>query len=401
MQSIFARRYDNGEPCRIQIRDGKIDTITPAWPLGEVQDWPFVAPGLFDLQINGHGGVWYSNPHLTPAQVLQTLAAYFQHGVTRLCPTLITASVEALTNGFVALREACESEPWANLMVPGFHLEGPFISSEDGPRGAHPLEHVRAADWDLFQKFQTAAGGRILLVTLAAEALGAVEFIQRAVSSGVVISIGHTAATPEQIAAAVDAGATLSTHLGNGSHGVLRRHPNYIWEQLGDPRLYASIITDGHHLPGSVVKSIVRTKSTYRTILTCDAAGLAGCRPGVYELGSGRFEILEDGRIVVAGQQQFLAGSSLATDTCVATVMRMAGVTLREAIDMATRTPAMLLRQPQYRLQRGSPADLFVFRAPSDATRLDVLATVAGGELRWGKLPQPKSIGGQLKSPLE
>lgn len=387
MPLVFGRRYDTGEPCAITIKHDRIADVAPVWPRGPLTDWPYVAPGLFDLQINGHSGIWYSHAGLTRDQVLLTLQAYFAYGVTRLYPTLITTSYEAFAAGFGALRQACEEHRWASDMVPGFHMEGPYISAEDGPRGAHPLEHVRPADWDEFSRLQEVAGGRIKLVTLAPESDAAIEFIRRAVASGMTIAIGHTAATRDQIQAAVDAGATLSTHLGNGAHGTMRRHPNYIWEQLGEPRLYASIITDGHHLPATVVNTIVRTKSPFRTILTCDASGLAGCAPGIYELGSGRFELLPDGRIVVAGQQQLLAGSSLGTDTCVASVIKMTGCSLRDAIDMASRTPAQLLKQPQYRLQRGSRADLFLFHLPPGATRLDVVATFARGELRFGELP--------------
>jgi N-acetylglucosamine-6-phosphate deacetylase len=247
---------------------------------------------------------------------------------------------------------------------------------------------VRAADWDEFSRLQQIAGGRIRLVTLAPESPGALEFIRRAVADGVTIAIGHTAATGEQIAAAVDAGARLSTHLGNGAHGVLRRHPNYIWEQLGDARLSASIISDGHHLPPSVVRSIVRGKTPMRTIVTCDAAGLAGCPPGNYELGSGRFELREDGRIVVAGQDQILAGSSASTETCVAKVMEETGISLREAIEMAGRNPARLLGLPEFRLAHGSRADLFLFHPQVPGKRWRVAATLAAGEIRFGSLPQ-------------
>ena len=388
MPIVLGRRYDTGEPCSITIKNDRIVDVTPVWPSGPLSDWPYVAPGLFDLQINGHSGIWYSHAGLTRDQVLLTLQAYFAYGVTRLYPTLITTSYEAFAAGFAALRQACDEHRWADNMVPGFHMEGPYLCGEDGPRGAHPLEHIRPADWNEFSRLQEIAGGRIRLVTLSPESDVAIDFIKRAVATGITIAIGHTAATRDQIQAAVDAGATLSTHLGNGAHGMMRRHPNCIWEQLGEPRLYASIITDGHHLPATVVNSIVRAKTPYRTILTCDASGLAGCAPGIYELGSGRFELLPDGKIVVAGQQQLLAGSSLGTDTCVASVIRMTGCSLRDAIDMASRSPARLLNHPQYRLQRGSRADLFLFHLPEGASRLDVVATFAGGELRFGEVPQ-------------
>ena len=201
--------------------------MEPAQPDGDANELPFVAPGFFDLQINGHRGIWFSSDELTVEQVLTVLGEHFQYGITRMCPTLVTNSRETLRNGFDAICRACERERWADRMAPGCHLEGPYISAEDGPRGAHPLEHVRGCDWSEFEELQAAAGGRIRLVTLAAEAEGAVDFIRRAVAAGVRIAIGHTAADSAQITAAVDAGATLSTHLGNGAHGTIRRHPNY------------------------------------------------------------------------------------------------------------------------------------------------------------------------------
>ena len=380
---LKGRRYDNGEPVCVIVEGEQIASITPAYPDGDIADWPYIAPGLFDLQINGHGGIWFSKDGLTAANVIQALEPHFSYGITRICPTLITNSHEALASGFRAIHAACEQEDWVDKMVPGCHLEGPFISKEDGPRGAHPLSQVRPADWDEFCVLQEAAGGRICLVTLAAESEGAVEFIKKAVDAGVTISIGHTAAEPEQVAAAVDAGATLSTHLGNGAHGQIRRHPNYIWEQLGNSRLYASIISDGHHLPASVVRSFIRTKTPMFTIITCDAAGLAGCPPGEYSLDSGNVEVLEDGRIVIAGQRQLLAGSSAATDTCVANAINLAGVSLQEAFDMAGRNPANLLGFEQVRLQRGSRADLVLFHYGGLGSKLDIVSTVAAGEMRF------------------
>ena len=386
MLTLHARSYENGEPLRIKIAGRRIRSVEPAWPAESVADWPFVSPALFDLQINGHGGVWFSDDALTRDDVLKALEPHYRYGVTRLCPTLITNSFEGLAAGFAAIRAACEHEPWAERMVCGCHLEGPYISFEDGPRGAHPREHVRAADWREFQKLQEISGDRIKLVTLAPEVDGAIEFIRRAVTSGIVISIGHTAATPEQIRAAVDAGAMLSTHLGNGAHAMIHRHRNYIFEQLADPRLTASLIVDGHHLPASLVRTFLKVKSPQRTILTCDAAGWAGCPPGIYESKLGRSEILDDGKLVVAGQRELLAGSAQETDTCVANVIEFAGVSLKDAVDMASKNPAKLLGCEVVRLRRGSLADLMVFRIPPEGKRLTIEATIASGELMYGEI---------------
>jgi N-acetylglucosamine-6-phosphate deacetylase len=387
MLTICGRHYENGEPVRIRVDGERIAAVEPAWPPRGAAPWPYVAPGLFDLQINGHGGVWFGKIGIKPGEVLQVLKQHFAFGVTRLCPTLITNSFDALAGGFAAIRAACEREQWADRLVPGCHLEGPYISSEDGPRGAHPREHVRSPDWDEFQKLQGISGNRIRLVTLAPELPGACDFIRKAVSSGVVVAIGHTAATGDEIATAVDAGARLSTHLGNGAHGMIRRHPNYIWEQLGDPRLAASVISDGHHLPASVLRSILLAKSASNVIVTCDAAGLAGCPPGVYTEGAMRMEILEDGRIVVAGQRQLLAGSASRTGDCVVQAVRQGRVTLREAIEMAGRNPARLLGFEEIRLRPGARADLFLFDFPAEGNALDVKATVAAGTLQFGTIP--------------
>ena len=383
-----AKRYDNGEAVQIEIQGEHIERIASLKTTGTPTDLPFVAPGFFDHQINGYGGTWFSGEELTPDTILTALEAHYQYGITRMFPTLTTSSFESLAGGFQALRQACEQEHWADQMVPGLHLEGPYISSEDGPRGGHSPRHIRAADWDEFCRLQEISGGRIRLLTLAPEVDGAIEVIHQAVKTGVVISIGHTGATPEQIRAAVDAGARMSTHLGNGAHGTLRRHPNYIWEQLGEPRLAAGIIADGHHLPASVIRSIIGAKGIENTFLTCDASGLAGCPPGRYSFQSIEVEKLADGPIFIAGQRQMLAGSGQQTDVCVANVMTFARVTLQQAFDMAGRYPArLLLGDDEIHLHHGSRADLVIFRYAGHGHRLEFLTTIAAGEVRFGVIP--------------
>lgn len=387
MHTILARRYDTGEPVRITISGDRIATVVPATPAGPVQDWPYVAPGLFDPQINGYGGNWFIDSAITPEKFINGLRPYFGFGVTRLFPTLVTASHENLRHGFQTLRQTCEQVPWLDRMVAGCHLEGPYISPVDGPRGAHPLQHIRPADWDEFCRLQEVSGNRIRMVTIAPEIPQAIEFIRRATQAGVVIAIGHTAATTDQIAAAVDAGARTSTHLGNGAHGQIRRHPNYIWDQLAEPRLFASLITDGYHLPRSVVYCMVRVKTPQRILITCDASGFAGSPPGRYRNELGEVDVLPDGRIVVAGQEQILAGSGAGTDICVARLIEYAEVSLREAIDMTSRNPCRLLNCPEAQLRPDSLADLFVFRYPGPPANLEILATLASGELQYGRLP--------------
>jgi N-acetylglucosamine-6-phosphate deacetylase len=337
----------------------------------------WVAPALFDLQINGCGGRGFSSERLTAEDVRHIVAVCRRHGVGGLCPTLITNSRAALRHGFATLSRACAAAADLDRAMPAFHLEGPYISPEDGPRGAHPREHVRPPDWDEFRQFQDAAGGRIRLVTLAPEVQGAIPFIENLAQAGVVVSVGHTAAGPAVIRDAVRAGARLSTHLGNGMHALLPRHENHLWEQMAADELCASIICDGHHLPPALVRCLVRVKTPGRVVLTCDASPLAGLPPGTYEEWGQQFEVRPEGKVVVLGTT-YLAGSASFTDTCVRLVMRYAGVSLAEAVDMAGDRPRRLLGLPPRTLAPGEPADLVLFEHGPGA-EFERKAVVIGG----------------------
>ncbi|MFV0441944.1 MAG: N-acetylglucosamine-6-phosphate deacetylase [Planctomycetaceae bacterium] len=382
-----ARSYDAGHPVRVTLLDGCIQSVELLSSNASCPSDLYVAPAFFDLQINGHGGIWFGDPGVTVDQVLTVLEAYFAHGVSRICPTVITNSQTAIEEGLHVIRRACEQESWANRMVAGCHVEGPYISPEDGPRGAHPREHVRGCSVAEFEAWQRAAGGRVRLVTLAAEAPGAAEFTRTLVQRNVRIAIGHTAANTDQLNAVAAAGATLSTHLGNGAAGMMKRHPNPIWDQLADDRLWASLIVDGHHLSANVVKVLIRAKGWEKTVLTCDASGLAGSPPGVYDYHGAQFEVLPDGPIVIAGQRQYLAGSGQLTDVCVANAVALGGVTLGQACDMAARHPALLLGLDELSLAAGGRADLTLFRWSGSGAPLRIVATLADGVVRYGEIP--------------
>lgn len=357
---LRGRHYATGERIDIVVDDGRISAVAAATDLPADRAAGFIAPALFDLQINGCRGHSFNAPELTVSAVREVVEVCAAHGIGGLLPTLVTNSFEALRHGVATLCQACATDPVVADAVPGFHLEGPYIAPEDGPRGAHPKQHVRPPSWDEFARLQEAAGGKIRLVTLAPEHDGALAFIERLTHAGLVVAIGHTAATPQRIREAIAAGARLSTHLGNGAHAMLPRHDNYIWEQLAADELWASLIPDGHHLPAALVKSIVRVKTPARTIVTCDASSLAGLPPGRYPQWGMELEVLAGGKVVVPGTP-FLAGSGVFTDTCVAAVVRMSGVTLAEAIDMAGARPRELLGLPPLRLEAGMPARVMMF----------------------------------------
>ena len=197
-------------------------------------------------------------------------------------------------------------------------------------------------------------------MTLAPELPGALPFIETLAAGGVVVSIGHTAATPEQIRAAIGAGARFCTHLGNGAHAMLPRHPNYVWEQLAADELWASVIADGHHLPASVLKSILRVKTPARTVLISDAGSLAGLPPGRYDCWGQEFEVHPAGKIVMPGTG-FLAGSAVFLDACVGHILNLGLADLPAAVAMAAERPRELLGLPVPRIEVGEPADLVFF----------------------------------------
>lgn len=296
----------------------------------------YVGPALVDLQVNGFAGVDFNVATTTPDDVTRALDAMEATGVGLCLPTIITSS----TAHFAHCAETVLAS--RHPSIAGLHMEGPYISPENGFRGAHPLECVCAASVDDFARRQDAAQGTIRLVTLAPEVPGALALTEALADQGIRVAIGHTNANTAQLADAVRAGATLSTHLGNGCAVTLPRHPNVIWDQLADDGLIASLVVDGHHLPPSTVKVMVRAKTPERCILVTDAMMAAGCPPGRYHIGDLEVELSPTGRVAAPGSPT-LAGSSLTLDRAVALTVQMADIPLREAIAMASTQAAAYL----------------------------------------------------------
>lgn len=301
----------------------------------------FLSPGWIDIQINGLAGVDFGDPSITSDQFLGVAKQLWSEGVTHFLPTLITGPLDRMAASLERLAEFAKL-PDLEPSVVGFHLEGPWLSPEDGPRGAHPKDCCRIPDWDDFRRLMDAARGGVKMVTLAPELPGAVPFIEKVVAGGVRVAIGHTAADRKAILAAIDAGASLATHLGNAAHEMLHRHRNYVYDLLGDDRVSASLIVDGHHLPPWVVQSFVRAKGLERTILVSDAVALAGMPVGVYDAGYRKFEVRADGYIGVFGEPR-MAGSGLILRKGVENLVRFAGVSLEESLATVTCNPARWL----------------------------------------------------------
>ena len=227
----------------------------------------------------------------------------------------------------------------------------------------------------------------IRIVTLAPETKGAIPFIEKLVANGIVVALGHTDAAPDDIRAAVDAGARLSTHLGNGAHALIRRHPNYIWEQLAADELWASLIVDGHHLPPAVVKSMMRAKTLPRCILISDATSLAGMPPGSYQFAGKSVELTESQCIRLVGTE-YLAGSAIALARGVENSVRFADISLMEAVSLATLQPARLLDVEKTigSIGEAKTANLIVFVWNQRTCEMDLIATILAGQVVYQNL---------------
>lgn len=342
----------------------------------------YVAPGFIDVQVNGFAGVDYCSPTASLEEIGRSLDLIFSTGTTRIFPTVITGGREEMLGAIRNLAKAKRTLKYGRALE-GFHIEGPHISPQDGARGAHPLRQVRPPDTEEFDRWQDAAEGNVRLVTVSPEWPEAPKYIEHVVGTGVVVSIGHLDANAEQMDAAVRAGATLSTHLGNGAHGMLPRHPNYLWHQMADDRLAASFIVDGIHLDKSFLTVALRSKGLERAILITDAVMPALCAPGPYMLGEVEVQLHPEGKVTLREDTNRLAGSALRMDQGVGNLMRMCGLTLSEALTLATRNPARVGRVPlrQRGLQPGERADVVEFAFDKTAKSIQVLKTWLDGEL--------------------
>lgn len=372
----------SGLILRVEIVDDKIVRVDGK--TAAVGDLPYLAPGFIDMQVNGYGGLDYSSQTFDEGQVEALIEMLAASGTTKHLPTIITAPKEVIIRNLSRLAKACRNSRRTAAALPGYHIEGPFISPEDGPRGAHNPAHVRDADYEEFRSWQEAADGRIKVVTVAPEIPGALGFIERVSRDGVIVSIGHTGASPETIHEAVEAGAEMSTHLGNGSHSMIPRLKNHLWEQLATDELVAGIITDGFHLPKAVVRTFARAKGLERLVLVSDVAVHGGAKPGIYPWGDIMVEVFPDGHLGLY-KTDFLAGAGHLLDRDVAQFLRFTGCDLSEAVRLCTINPARLLGLPDAEdfCTEGATADLVLFNYQPRSEQLEICKTVLTGQLRF------------------
>ncbi len=351
-----------GLALTVEVKGGLIQAVHRAQAASPAAGQGWLAAGLIDLQVNGYAGHDLNDDHVTPQTVQALAQAMLACGVTTFLPTLITASESQLTKALVAIQAARRLDPVVAGMVPYVHVEGPAIAPEDGPRGAHPAAHVRPPSVAEFERWQQASGSVVGMVTLSPHWAESEAYISHLVASGVHVALGHTDASPAQIAAAVQAGARISTHLGNGMYALINRRRNPFWAQLVDDRLCASFIADGHHLAPELLKVMLRSKGLGQSMIVSDATAIGGMSAGHYQASiGGAVTLSANGRLSMNdGSDQYLAGAALPLLAGVANLVRDGGLGLADALGLATVQPGRWVGGRGL-LALGQPADLIRF----------------------------------------
>ncbi len=349
----------DGRPVRCEIDgDGNVARVTPLVGVSLGED-VVVTPGLVDIQVNGFAGVDFNAPGLTAQGLDRALSAMLSSGVTRCLPTLITASEDDLVSRLKDLDAAvCESD-LGRWMVPGYHIEGPFLSPEEGYCGAHPAACMGPASRDLVARLEGASTRPLMMMTVAPEVEGVIELIPFLVARGIVCAIGHSAASRAQIDAAIGAGAAMSTHLGNGMPHLVNKYDSSLLVQLGRDQLMASFIADGIHIPKDILQSWLRAKTMGRSMIVTDASAAAGApgEGGTFTLGAASIERHRDGSVRMPGSR-YLAGSAASMDQMVRNVMAWYGLSIGETLALARENPLRALGLPTAWPVVDGPADV-------------------------------------------
>jgi N-acetylglucosamine-6-phosphate deacetylase len=379
-RGLVGKHYINKNIISVELLNGYINSISPYPGEGASE---MIGPGLVDLQVNGFNGIDFNEEDLSSSKVIRLTKDLWREGVTTFYPTLITNDKEKINGAIKCILKACENSLIGDS-IGGIHLEGPFLSKKDGPRGAHPLSFIQAPNWDLFCEWQETAEGRIKLITISPEWPESFGFIEKCVESGVKVAIGHTAATGEQITEAVKAGAIMSTHLGNATHLTLPRHSNYIWDQLANESLWCSLIADGFHLPDPILKVFLKVKNS-KSILVSDSTKFTGLSPGIYNSHiGGEIELTKNGRLQMKNQPKMLAGSAKTLRWCIEYLVDNEITSLENSLGMSSLKPIEVMDMTTHGFEPNKKADLIVFQYVSGY--LKIIKTIKSGEVVYEHL---------------
>jgi N-acetylglucosamine-6-phosphate deacetylase len=302
---------------------------------------PLSIPGFVDLQVNGYLGVDFSGPDLNETDLLRAWREILAVGTAAFLPTLITSTLEVYRRNLPLIAAVMVRDEFKGRIL-GIHLEGPFLSSQPGAVGAHNPAWTQPPDPAVFDRLQAWAGGQVRLLTLAAELEGADHLAQHAAAQGVIVSIGHTLATAEDLARLHHVGARVLTHLGNGLPTMLPKFTNPLWAGLADVDYSAMMIGDGHHIPLPILRAMIRAKGVKQTIIVSDAAPVTGLPPGEY-VTLGNRAVLEPSGRLYNPEKGHLVGSSYTLLRCMNVLAGLGCFNLEEMMAMGFDNPLKLL----------------------------------------------------------
>ncbi|GAA3007831.1 N-acetylglucosamine-6-phosphate deacetylase [Actinokineospora diospyrosa] len=314
----------------------------------------WVVPGFVDIHCHGGGGEPFMSTD--PARARVAVDTHAKHGTTTLLASLVSRPVEELVNQIAALRELVEDG-----LLAGVHLEGPFLSA--ARCGAHDPNILRAPAADAVERLLDAGKGAVRMVTIAPELENSVNAVRQLIDGGSLAAIGHTDATEAQVMPAVDAGATVATHLFNGMRPLHHREPGPIGALLDDERVTVELICDLVHLSPTIVRLAAKHAGLGRTVLVTDAIAAAGVGDGSYDIG-GLEVVVKDGVPTLAGGTS-LAGSTLTMDVAFRNLVQGCGLSVPEAVAATSTRPAALLglADATGKLAKGLNADLVLLDA--------------------------------------
>lgn len=312
----------------------------------------YILPALVDIHTHGANGYDFNTADLDGMKKIMEF--YVSHGVGTVFPTVMTDSDEVICRQVELICKLAQNYP----EVKGINLEGPFLSPQKC--GAMPPQYLQKPSVDKFMQYQKAANGFIKLVTVAPELPDAVAFISEVADSGVVVSLGHSTATAEEVNRALDAGAKSFTHFGNAMSQMDRLNLNMVGSAMASDA-FAEVIVDGKHVNREVVKLLVKTKGASKVIGITDSIMATGLADGNYTLGATD--------VVVTGGDAFVkgtttrAGSTLDAYTGLANTVAFCGLSLVEALSIWTINPAKLVGLDSRigTIEIGKDADFILF----------------------------------------
>jgi N-acetylglucosamine-6-phosphate deacetylase len=345
----------DGKAMEVTVKGSKISGVREIEPEPRLSR---LLPPLVDLQHNGALGIAYNNLNGEAPEQLQRVAdLLIRNGVGRVLATFPTAPYEVLNTSAAALKSALDADEVLDSLFFGIFHEGVFISPADGWRGGHDPAYILAPDWDKFRILNALTGNRVKLVNVAPEEPGALDFIEKAASSGLKVALGHCCPDTEIINEAVNRGASVVTHFANGAAALIHRFKNPLWGFFDNEKLSLGLIGDGFHLPPELVRAALRIKGQDRCFMVSDANMYSGCRPGSYKRLGGIDCVIEpNGFIHHITEQDILAGAWFQNNRSVEFLVNSVGLSFTEAWKMCSVTPARLMNLRLPGLQAGDEA---------------------------------------------